>query len=89
MVHSVLPLILAAVTEVYVHRTNLKGDLISIFKNDHSASLSQVKIIDERGQEEEGEGIGVLRDVMAATLRLCLGGEHGESTKHPPRLSKT
>lgn len=65
MVHSILPLILAAVTEVYVHRTNLKGDLISIFKNDHSASLSQVKIIDERGQEEEGEGIGVLRDVIA------------------------
>lgn len=65
MVHSVLPLILAAVTEVYVHRTNLKGDLISIFKNDHSASLSQVKIMDERRQEEEGEGIGVLRDVIA------------------------
>ena len=64
-VHPILLLLLAAVTEVYMLRTNLKGDLITLFKKDHSASLGLVKIIDDRGQEEEGEGVGVLRDVIA------------------------
>ncbi|XP_068759903.1 uncharacterized protein [Montipora capricornis] len=54
----------AAVTEVYVLRTNLKEELIRIFKKDHSASLRHVKVIDERGQEKEGDGVGVLRDVI-------------------------
>ncbi|XP_068759902.1 uncharacterized protein [Montipora capricornis] len=53
-----------AVTEVYVLRTNLKEELIRIFKKDHSASLRHVKVIDERGQEKEGDGVGVLRDVI-------------------------
>ena len=48
-----------------MHRTNLKEDLIRIFEKDHSAPLRHVKVIDERGQEEECEGVGVLRDVIA------------------------
>ncbi|XP_068712626.1 uncharacterized protein [Montipora foliosa] len=60
-----IPIENEAVTEVYVHRTNLKEELIRIFKKDRSASLRHVKVIDERGQEKEGEGVGVLRDVIA------------------------
>ena len=52
-------------TICYVHRTRLKEDLISFFKNQDSAGdLSSFRVIDERGRLEEGEGSGVTRDVI-------------------------
>ena len=51
--------------EVHVHRTNLKGDLINIFKDENSmGEVESFKVIDERGLPEEGDGIGVTRDVV-------------------------
>lgn len=52
-------------SEVCVHRTNLKDDLIAIFKSEASSGVASFKVIDERGEIEIGDGVGVTRDVIA------------------------
>ena len=60
-------------TICYVHRTRLKEDLISFFKNQDSAGdLSSFRVIDERGRLEEGEGSGVTRDVITTFWQQIL-----------------
>lgn len=49
-----------------VHRSRLKDDMMSLFKNEDSLDrISSFRIIDERGKLEEGVGSGVTRDVIA------------------------
>ena len=72
-------------TEVFVHRTKLKDDLISIFKSKPASDcLTSIRIIDERGQLEEGEGIGVVRDVIATFWhQLFASASVGDKGKVP------
>lgn len=55
----------SATFEVFVHRTQLKDDLIKIFMKESPNSATSFKVINERGEVEEGEGVGVKRDVIA------------------------
>lgn len=49
-----------------VHRSCLKDDLLEIFKTESYTSTNlSFKVIDEKGRVEEGEGIGVARDVIS------------------------
>lgn len=49
---------------MYIHRSCLKEDLINIFKAEDSYRLMAIKVIDERGKVEEGDGAGVTRDII-------------------------
>lgn len=49
-----------------VHRSRLKDDMMSLFKNEDSLDrISSFRIIDERRKLEEGVGSGVTLDVTA------------------------
>lgn len=56
---------LVAVQEVYINRSCLKEDLIKTFMVVESHGLAGMKLIDERGKVEEGDGEGVIRDIIA------------------------
>ena len=53
------------VQKIIAHRTTIRSDMISIFKDpdviDHNLYAT---VIDMRGKEEAGEGIGVIRDIL-------------------------
>ena len=51
--------------EVVVHRATIRTDVICIFTDPNILSnLINVKVIDNRGQEEKGKGKGVILDVL-------------------------
>lgn len=51
---------------VHVHRTRLKDDIIQLFSCPKITSqVLDVRVIDDHGHLEEGEGPGVLRDVLS------------------------
>lgn len=55
----------APIREVIVHRSTIRKDVIEIFSDPNiSACLLYVIVIDNRGQQEEGRGMGVLLDVL-------------------------
>ena len=65
--------------EISIHRTNLKKELISVFEHeDIMTKFVVVKMINEYGNEEKGEGQGVIRDALSlfwqdAYVSLMLG----------------
>ena len=52
-------------SKVCAHRTHLKDNLIAIFKSDYSSEVTSFKVINERGEVDIGDGLGVTRDVIA------------------------
>ena len=71
-------------SEVYIHRTHLKDDMITVFKEESSSQVEYFKVIDERGQIEEGEGVGVMRDVIATFWQqLFASASIGDKVKVP------
>lgn len=71
-------------SECCVHRTHLKDDMIAIFKNENSCQVESFKVIDERGEMEEGEGIGVMRDIIATFWQqLFASASLGDKEKVP------
>lgn len=51
---------------IKVHRLNVKRDLIDIFKDESvMADDLEVVVIDFRGRQEIGKGVGVLRDILS------------------------
>ena len=56
---------LVALQEVYIHRSCIKEDLIKVFMGEDSHGLAGMRVVDERGKVEEGEGQGVTRDIIA------------------------
>ena len=51
---------------VQVHRTRLKDDLVQLFScPEITRQVLNVRVIDDHGRLEEGEGPGVLRDVLS------------------------
>ena len=65
--------------EISLHRTNLRKELMSVFEHeDIMSKFLVVKMINEHGNEEKGEGIGVVRDALSlfwqdAYISLMLG----------------
>ena len=52
--------------EISLHRTNLRKELMSIFEHEEIMTKFVVlKMINEHGNEENGEGIGVIRDALS------------------------
>ena len=64
---------------ISIHRTNLKKELISVFEHeDIMTKFVVVKMINEYGNEEKGEGQGVIHDALSlfwqdAYVSLMLG----------------
>ena len=59
------PLPEAPLRELYVHRSHIRKDLITHFKDPSIMECALLfKMINERGKTEKGEGIGVLREVF-------------------------
>ena len=64
-IHLHTCIFLVAVQEVYIHRSRLKEDLVKTFMVGDPHCLAGMKVIDERGKVEEGDGEGVTRDIIA------------------------
>ena len=59
------PLPEAPLRELYVHQSHIRKDLITHFKDPSIMEYALLfKMINERGDTEKGEGIGVLREVF-------------------------
>ena len=51
---------------IYVHRLNIKRDMIDLFRDPSIMGQDiEIIVIDARGVEEVGRGVGVLRDVFS------------------------
>lgn len=51
---------------IQVHRLNIKKDLIDLFRDPLIMSQDiEIIVIDARGVEEVGRGVGLLRDVFS------------------------
>ena len=70
---------------VTVHRALLKGDLIDIFRDQGILEYDvNVTIIGHNGKEEEGQGSGVLREVLTSFWQECFSSlTVGASEKVP------
>ena len=52
--------------EVFIHRSNIRKEMIEIFSDkSNSGFLIDVIVIDAQGQQEEGRGRGVLLDILS------------------------
>ncbi len=81
LIPDVLPPDLQDKINIRLHRANLKKELITLFEDkDIVNKFLEVKMINEHGNDEKGEGCGVVRDAFSlfwndAYLSLMLGEE--------------
>ena len=54
------------VTEIIVHRQNLRADLVEAFKTVNLSDTIRFIIINTRGEKEPGVGAGIERDIYSS-----------------------
>ena len=73
---------------LWIHRLNLRHDMINTFKNVNELDHIQFEIIDARCQKKDGRGLGTERDLHASFWSevadsLCVGtSERGPFVRH-------